>query len=747
MKSFLLLVCGLFLLVGLHAQQINLKLGEEFAIKASSTETLVATNKLTNSEEYVFQFKVLGRTDNEYRLECRLLKVKVWEEDKRMRLNTDSIAHADLNHLFILSPLILMQGSITYIIDTRGRFLRLEGVDELVNQVSKKWHLKEDESESQRNNLSTFLKMYSKLFFELPDQKIAYQSVWKSDNGRINYTVTAIRGSLLDITATSDNPTTQEKYLLNDVNGLVEDANISFTKGAKAIQYGRNQTLIYGRADASNVDTAWLNMAMPLSRWSDAFTPKNVKVDSPKVVAYMNKYDVLYKDDPYYVNGILDLVSKFKRSGKLSPYKLLLAKTPNKLIDNDNVHLFNKVLWAKGVDVDSAYNVIQYLYKYPRFNDWIQWSFSQNVQNTDDVIANQLMEKLKIDKRPEMQQSIRPMYLWAIANREPKNSVLLLKTYKQLMGLNDAYIKKGNGGRYMLLTYKMLAGANKRSEANKLLDKTIQTLERFTADTLNQNIYTDKNMLAYAFYLKYQGVAKKDSIAALQYLAKAAQYSPKKDYEKTYLSSYDHIFLNSKESYIDDFMNKLFELKNDEAVLKVIADNITANPANIAGMQSIYQKHFPNDSFSSFFINKVVSSWNNAPAFELTDINGKKLALADYKNRWLVIDFWGTWCGPCRDEMPKVNAFNSQLNAGRYRDVNFLSIACYDTQSSVKKFVTNNNYSIPVAMSDNIVQRSYKIFGYPTKVLVAPNGKMISLPFGADWQSLTRKFNELYAVN
>ena len=59
--------------------------------------------------------------------------------------------------------------------------------------------------------------------------------------------------------------------------------------------------------------------------------------------------------------------------------------------------------------------------------------------------------------------------------------------------------------------------------ANKLLIKTIQNLERYTADTLNRNRYADQNLLAYAYYLKYVDAKKIDSVAALKYLSNAAQ--------------------------------------------------------------------------------------------------------------------------------------------------------------------------------------------------------------------------------
>jgi thiol-disulfide isomerase/thioredoxin len=366
--------------------------------------------------------------------------------------------------------------------------------------------------------------------------------------------------------------------------------------------------------------------------------------------------------------------------------------------------------------------------------------------NAEHVVGTDLIEKLNADKKLGIQSQINPMYLWVMAAKDTANPKRLVKTYTQFMKMNDVYMHKGNGARYALLTYKLLAKAGKQKEAGKLLDKTTQTLLRYSVDTLNKNRYTDKNMLAYAYYLQYQSVAKTDSAAALPYLAKAAQYSPQNNKEKTYLSFYDRAFLQSKESYADDFMNRLFANGDTGPALKLFADNITASPFNLDDMQKVYEKHFPGKIFKEFFVNNVVNTWADAPAFELTGIDGKKRSLADYKNQWLVIDFWGTWCSPCREEMPKVNEFNQELMDGKYKGINLLTVACHDTEPVVKKYIEGNSFGIAVAMSDNKIQESYKVGGFPGKILISPNGKMMEITFPSDWQSVIKKFNELYAA-
>jgi len=54
----------------------------------------------------------------------------------------------------------------------------------------------------------------------------------------------------------------------------------------------------------------------------------------------------------------------------------------------------------------------------------------------------------------------------------------------------------------------------------------------------------------------------------------------------------------------------------------------------------------------------------------------------------------------------------------------------------VKNFIVKNNYTLPVLMSDNRVERDFNVQGYPSKYILTPGGKLIAMPFGFDWQQL-----------
>jgi hypothetical protein len=69
-------------------------------------------------------------------------------------------------------------------------------------------------------------------------------------------------------------------------------------------------------------------------------------------------------------------------------------------------------------------------------------------------------------------------------------------------------------------------------------------------------------------------------------------------------------------------------------------------------------------------------------------------------------------------------------------------VACRDTEQKVTTYMTTKKYSFPVAMSDNKIEKLFKVPGYPTKILITPTGKYITVPFGIDWVSFVNNYVE-----
>ncbi len=110
------------------------------------------------------------------------------------------------------------------------------------------------------------------------------------------------------------------------------------------------------------------------------------------------------------------------------------------------------------------------------------------------------------------------------------------------------------------------------------------------------------------------------------------------------------------------------------------------------------------------------------------------------------MDFWGTWCGPCRREMPDVEAFNKEINEGKHLGILMLGVATNDSEKTLKQYYKETNATLTSVLENEDFYK-YKINAVPTKCLVAPNGKMVKLSSGTDWRDVITKLNDLYAAN
>jgi thiol-disulfide isomerase/thioredoxin len=118
-----------------------------------------------------------------------------------------------------------------------------------------------------------------------------------------------------------------------------------------------------------------------------------------------------------------------------------------------------------------------------------------------------------------------------------------------------------------------------------------------------------------------------------------------------------------------------------------------------------------------------------APAFTLTDIFGNKLSLSDYKGKVVMLDFWATWCGPCRIEIPGFVELQD-----RYRDQGFsiIGISMDDSSEPVMEFYKQFKMNYPVALGDDSLGALYGgIFGMPTTFLIGRDGRIYAKHVGA----------------
>jgi thiol-disulfide isomerase/thioredoxin len=112
-----------------------------------------------------------------------------------------------------------------------------------------------------------------------------------------------------------------------------------------------------------------------------------------------------------------------------------------------------------------------------------------------------------------------------------------------------------------------------------------------------------------------------------------------------------------------------------------------------------------------------------APEFELKDADGKTVRLSDYKGRVVLLDFWATWCGPCRAQHPLYEEVKQRFRMNS--DVAFVSVNTDENRALVAPFVKDQKWSQSIYFEDGLVRR-LDIKSIPTTIVLNRHGEIVS---------------------
>ena len=121
----------------------------------------------------------------------------------------------------------------------------------------------------------------------------------------------------------------------------------------------------------------------------------------------------------------------------------------------------------------------------------------------------------------------------------------------------------------------------------------------------------------------------------------------------------------------------------------------------------------------------------DAPAFTLKNLQGKDVSLSDFRGKWVVLDFWGSWCGWCVRGIPALKDAYKQY-AGK---LEVIGIDCNESEADWRAGVAK--YELPWVnvynnQKDGALLNAYGVQGFPTKAIVNPQGKLVDITIGED---------------
>lgn len=123
------------------------------------------------------------------------------------------------------------------------------------------------------------------------------------------------------------------------------------------------------------------------------------------------------------------------------------------------------------------------------------------------------------------------------------------------------------------------------------------------------------------------------------------------------------------------------------------------------------------------------SEKRTAEIFSLETVDtGKKISLDDFKGKPVILNFWATWCGPCKEELP---VFQKMWNKYKDKDVAFIGIDVMDNRSNAAEFIKNNyiTYTILYDQQGEISSK-YKVVALPATFFINKEGKIAVKNYG-----------------
>jgi cytochrome c biogenesis protein CcmG, thiol:disulfide interchange protein DsbE len=117
-----------------------------------------------------------------------------------------------------------------------------------------------------------------------------------------------------------------------------------------------------------------------------------------------------------------------------------------------------------------------------------------------------------------------------------------------------------------------------------------------------------------------------------------------------------------------------------------------------------------------------------AIAFDLKSLDGNSIGLASFRGKPLMMNFFASWCDPCRDEMPLINELAGKAGKDGYA---ILGIAVEDTRAAIMQYAQEAKLVFPIALDLNsTVKRAYRIFGPPATFFIDGQGTIRDVVIG-----------------
>jgi thiol-disulfide isomerase/thioredoxin len=192
--------------------------------------------------------------------------------------------------------------------------------------------------------------------------------------------------------------------------------------------------------------------------------------------------------------------------------------------------------------------------------------------------------------------------------------------------------------------------------------------------------------------------------------------------QKKYYVANQYLKDESFRYFLAKYMYDECERTDAETIKKVF--NVLAWSDNNGGYSKIVKEHC-----TKFMEAKSATDPGSSPTLKLTDLKGKQHSLADFKGKVVYIDFWASWCGPCRQQFPYAKELRKQLSEKEKKQIEFVYVSIDNTEDVWKSGITANGLEgfqlfSPGGWNSEAV-KYFKINGIPRYMLLDKKGNIV----------------------
>ncbi|MHA6258498.1 redoxin domain-containing protein [Sporosarcina sp. CAU 1771] len=136
---------------------------------------------------------------------------------------------------------------------------------------------------------------------------------------------------------------------------------------------------------------------------------------------------------------------------------------------------------------------------------------------------------------------------------------------------------------------------------------------------------------------------------------------------------------------------------------------------------------------------------NTPPDFELSTLTGDKIKLSDYKGKKVILNFWASWCAPCKAEMPHMQNYYAKYKDSANVEIIAVNLTTAERSgiAGIEKFVDEYGLTFPIPLdSDGEVMNLYRIVPIPTTYMISTDGKIKHKFIGPMDEKMIKEFVE-----